>query len=314
MAWGTITWWGIANIAIHLDGLDLGFDPYLYPKAAPLDYIFITHEHYDHLDEPTLRPLVQSPHLKMLLVPKSAYFASRLHYSTQEPKPSDLAWADRHRAMVFYPQITPPGVRYDGPSEVRLGRLHVVGVSSGEVPEEWADRTPLSEPFPTVGYVVTDQETGLSFYHPGDITDAFDELARLQGTVTYLFLPIGKLNGAEGRMVKLVQPKYVIPIHYRLDTPDWPIPLTVKEKDIHYVNWRDGQPAPGVTFDDTGFWNDIPKLINGRWYPTPRDPMGFLRDLHAEIGDIAQIVLLQAGRTYKVDAQSGAIENATIMS
>ncbi len=313
MALGTVTWWGIANIEIHLDGLDLGFDPYLYPKESALDYIFITHEHYDHLDERTLRPLAESPRLKMLVVPKSAYFASQLHYSTESPKPSDLAWADRYRTMVFYPQVTPGGTRYDGPSEARMGRIHVLGVTSGEQPEEWGDRTPLQEPFPTVGYVVTDQETGLSFYHPGDITEPFDELAQLQGKVTYLFLPIGKLDGAEGRMVQLVRPKYVIPIHYRLNTPDWPMPLTVREEDIHYINWRNGQPAPGVTFDDEGFWRDIPKLINGSWYPTLVDPMRFMHDLKAEIGDTAEIVQLHAGRSYSLDPRSGVIEGAMVV-
>ena len=45
MAQATLTWWGISNIEIHLDGLHLGFDPHLYPKDPNLEYILITHEH-----------------------------------------------------------------------------------------------------------------------------------------------------------------------------------------------------------------------------------------------------------------------------
>jgi hypothetical protein len=308
---GSITWWGIAGIEIHLEGLDFGFDPYLYPDEPRLQYIFITHEHYDHFYEPTLRRLATSPNAKMLVVPKSCFFASRLNSSiSEEPPPSDLAWADGSRTMIFYPQITPGAIQYSGPSEARLGRLHVLGVASGENPEQWADLTPLPEPFPTVGYVVTDRKTGLSFYHPGDITDVFDELEQLQGKVTYMFLPIGKLDGMEGRMIHLVQPKYVIPIHYRLATPDWPVPLTVHEEEIVHASWISGHPLPGVAWDD--YVRDRSKLIVGHWYPTPRDPEAFLRSLKQEIGDISSIVMLHAGRTYALD-RTGEIEGARLI-
>jgi L-ascorbate metabolism protein UlaG (beta-lactamase superfamily) len=314
MAQATLTWWGISNIEIHLDGLHLGFDPHLYPKDPNLEYILITHEHYDHFYPPTLRPLAESPRLKMLMAAKPCFFASELNTATvQDPGFPDLTWADRHRTMIFYPQVTPNGIRYDGPSETRMGRLHVVGVASGESPDDWADYTPLQEPFPSVGYLVTDQDSGVSFYHPGDITEAFGELAQLQGKVTYLFLPIGKLRGAEGQMVKLVRPRYVIPIHYRLNTPDWPIPLTVSEDEVHYVNWRNGDPLPGATWHSDHYWRDVSKLMEGHWYPAPPDPEGFLRDLKAEIGDVAEIVKLDAGRAYDLDIVSGVIKEATVI-
>jgi L-ascorbate metabolism protein UlaG (beta-lactamase superfamily) len=310
----TITWWGVANIEIHLNGLDLGFDPYLYPREPRLEYIFITHEHYDHFYEPTLTFLAESPRLKILVVPKPCYFASQLNSPTMEdPKPSDLEWSDRHRTMVFYPRVAPAGVRYDGPSEARIGRLHVLGVASGENPEEWADFTPLETPFPTVGYVVTDEETGLSFYHPGDIEYVFDELAQLQNKVTHLFLPIGKLNGEEAQMVKLVQPRYIIPVHYRLDTADWPIPLNVREDEIRYASWITGHPLSGVSWHSADYLADVSKLIKGHWYPTPRDPKSFLKSLKSEIGNTAEILMLHAGREYSLDPNTGAIEGAVLV-
>ncbi len=311
MHWNTITWWGIAGIEIHLEGLHLGFDPYLQPHDNDLHYIFITHEHYDHLNEETLRSLTHNPRFKMLVASKPCFFASRLNSATTEhPTPSDLAWVDRDRVMVFYPHIAPGNVRYDGPSEVRMGRVHVLGVESGEAPLEWADHSPLEEPFPTVGYVVTDQLTGLSFYHPGDITNAFDELAQLAGEVTHLFLPIGKLGGAEARMVELIRPQYLVPIHYRLETVDWPIPLTVSQQDVQYASWHTGHPVPGVTDHDARYWHDISKMIQGGWYPTVPDPEGFIKALKAEIGTAVEILVLQPGRAYTLDVRTGMIEGA----
>lgn len=305
---GTIRWWGAATIEVHLDGVSFGFDPYLHPREPRLEYIFITHEHYDHFHEPTLRPLAEGKRLKMLLAPKPCYFASRLNSPTaEEPAPSDLAWADGHRTMVFYPRVTPGEIVYNGPSEARMGRLHVLGVSSGENPEEFADFTPLGESFPTVGYVVTDEQTGLSFYHPGDITEPFDELNQLRGKVTHLFLPIGKLNGKEARLVDLVRPKYVIPMHYRLDTGDWPIPLDVNENELRYASWITGHPLPGVNWNDRDYLHDVSKLIKGHWYPTPRDPRGFLENLKLEVADTAKIVMLHAGREHSLEVATGAI-------
>lgn len=306
---GTIRWWGAANVEICLDGVSFGFDPYLHPREPRLDYIFITHEHYDHFYEPTLRTLAEGERLKMLLAPKPCYFASHLNSpAAEEPVPSDLTWADRHRTMVFYPGVTPGEVAYDGPSEVRMDRLHVLGVSSGENPEEWADFTALREPFPTVGYVVTDEKTDLSFYHPGDITEVFNELKQLRGKVTYLFLPIGKLNGEEARLIEFVRPEYVIPIHYRLDTADWPIPLDVSEDELQYASWITGHPLPGVSWNNRDYLYDISKLIKGHWYPTPRDPKSFLENLKLEVADTAKIVMLQAGREHSLNIATGAIE------
>ncbi|MCC5811378.1 MAG: MBL fold metallo-hydrolase [Ectothiorhodospiraceae bacterium] len=81
----TLTWIGHATFLIQLGGLNILTDPHLSPRAAPLqwlgpkrvmppglafedlppiDLVVISHDHYDHLDDPTVRRLIGShqPH------------------------------------------------------------------------------------------------------------------------------------------------------------------------------------------------------------------------------------------------------------
>lgn len=77
----TATWLGHASFLVQLDGLNILTDPHLSPRASPLgfagperliapaidlpnlppiDAVLLSHDHYDHLDAPTLRALAES--------------------------------------------------------------------------------------------------------------------------------------------------------------------------------------------------------------------------------------------------------------
>jgi N-acyl-phosphatidylethanolamine-hydrolysing phospholipase D len=86
----TVTWVGHSTLLIRLDGLNFLTDPHWSAKAGPfsgrigatrytppglafedlpvIDFVVISHDHYDHLDEPTVRRLART-HNPRFLVP-----------------------------------------------------------------------------------------------------------------------------------------------------------------------------------------------------------------------------------------------------
>jgi len=77
----TATWLGHASFLVQLDGLNILTDPHLSPRASPfgfagperlippaidqanlppIDVVLLSHDHYDHLDAPTLRWLAEA--------------------------------------------------------------------------------------------------------------------------------------------------------------------------------------------------------------------------------------------------------------
>lgn len=94
----TVTWVGHSTLLIQLDGVNILTDPHWGPRASPvsfagpkrlippgvrfadlppIDAVVISHDHYDHLDEATVRRLAQTHH-PTFFVPLGlkAWFAS----------------------------------------------------------------------------------------------------------------------------------------------------------------------------------------------------------------------------------------------
>lgn len=94
----TVTWIGHATLLIQLDGLNILTDPHFSERASPLsfagprrlnapglafdalppiDVVVISHDHYDHLDRPTVQRLAAA-HRPLFLAPLGfkAWFAS----------------------------------------------------------------------------------------------------------------------------------------------------------------------------------------------------------------------------------------------
>ncbi len=116
-----------------------------------------------------------------------------------------------------------------GPTEMVTPHIRVEAFRSHEDPvpaAHYRDRfVELQGPFPNLGYLVTDLESGLSVAHTGDIWNAYPEMERMRGKVDILFYPLGKLNVREKiKMMDYIRPTIAIPTHYRVLEPDFPIP------------------------------------------------------------------------------------------
>jgi hypothetical protein len=322
-----LTFWSGGTVELNVRGTRVCFDPYVVPEH-PVHYALITHEHYDHFHEVTLKRLAAHDELALVVASRSCFDTSRLHSPKAiDPPPEDLRWLEPHRVAVLYPELAAGGAPFPGPGRLGLGELDVVGISSGENPIRWADGSLVSAgydgpehggyygpivapPLPTVGYLVTDRRSGYALLHPGDIDETYPELERLRGRVTHLLVPIGKLHGREAELVDLVRPEVAIPVHYHLDVEGWPVPWHVTEDEIHYADWITGAPKPGVAADDPGYLADVVRLIDGHWYPSPPDPLGFVRELKEQVG-ATRVAMLEAGTAFAVDPATGAIDGAT---
>ena len=69
-----LRWWGCGAFDVRFGDVNIAFDPYLFGEnldnAQPIyDYIFISHEHFDHCHPKTLRKLCQGERFKRLFVP-----------------------------------------------------------------------------------------------------------------------------------------------------------------------------------------------------------------------------------------------------
>ena len=71
--------------------------------------------------------------------------------------------------------------------------------------------------FVQVGYLATDTVTGLSIYHPGNLHEIFPAMEHLRGKVQIMCYPVGKTRAVEMELGDLIRPRWLVPIHYRLD-------------------------------------------------------------------------------------------------
>jgi N-acyl-phosphatidylethanolamine-hydrolysing phospholipase D len=123
-ATNTLTWIGHATLLIQLDGLNILSDPQFSERASPfrfagprrltppgvafenlppIDVVVISHDHYDHLDRPTVERLAAT-HNPLFLVPLGlkAWFAS---IGIERVK--ELDWWDRHALGAVTFTLTP---------------------------------------------------------------------------------------------------------------------------------------------------------------------------------------------------------------
>ncbi len=114
----TATWLGHATYLVQLDGLNILTDPHLSPRASPfgfagperlippaidlanlppIDVVLLSHDHYDHLDAPTLRALAEA-HDPTVIAPlgHAALLAALGCRSVTE-----LDWWAQHRRRGF---------------------------------------------------------------------------------------------------------------------------------------------------------------------------------------------------------------------
>jgi L-ascorbate metabolism protein UlaG (beta-lactamase superfamily) len=266
-----LTWWGCATIALETDQHAIVIDPYLFPTEPRFEYIFCTHEHYDHVHLPTIERIAQGDVFKQAIVSRSCTFPSTFWYSRQ------ITFLPPEQMIVFYPKYfdRERPRTFPQPTELQLAGWHVEGVESPG--EEASVPFPIDGPIPQVGYVIRELASGITFFHPGDLCRSYPALADLRGKIDVFFLPLGKLGFQEDAAVlELIRPRYVIPIHYRYDN-DYPIPKL----------YREDEP--------------IEQQVLGHQFPGPDDPDAYI----AEVSRLAapfgvEVLPLRAGVTYEL--------------
>ena len=161
----------------------LYFDPFqIASESHDADIIFLTHDHYDHLDSESIQKVRKEETLFVAPV-------------SMEKALTDITEANRLRLAVPGDEISLAGIQVRAvPAYNKLKPFH---------PKRngWT------------GYVVTME--GITYYVAGD-TDAVKELTDISCDIA--LVPIGgkfTMNAGEaGELINRIQPKIAIPTHY----------------------------------------------------------------------------------------------------
>ena len=268
----TLTWWGNATISIDSTDSAIVIDPYLFPTENRYHYIFCTHEHYDHAYPENIRNLIKGPAFRKIILARSCLYPSNLFYARQ------LDFLDLDDYIIFYPKYydrSKPRT-FINPNETVLDQWHVEGVEM--VGEDPSVTFPVKGPMPQMGYLIGDLNSGISFYHPGDLCWTYPELGRLKQMVDIFFLPTAKLSLEEAaKALELFEPRVVIPIHWRYEGEDYIIPKL----------YKDDEPPD--------------QQILGHHFPTPEDPQAYNQELATIATDRdIKVLPLRTGVVYEV--------------
>jgi len=305
----TFTWWGSSTIEIRRPERTLAIDPYLNPQTD-VDYVCVTHQDFDHCYDPTLRALTSGPRFEHLFIPKSCTARTRLD-SPVHDRSVELDFVPPEKCTVLYPKITRErGANHAGPVEAEVDGFRIETVDSSERPERfWSDAEvlwpdgagPFVAPgeFPQLGYLISDLHD-TTFFHPGDLHEAFDNLRLLRGRVDYMFFPAVKLEGVELTVIDAVRPRFIVPIHYRADTPGFPVPLDISQDQLTALDLDYGSPRSGTDLDT--YRREFRALMDAHWYPTGRKPLERLAELAEAFEDIgSKLLIVEAGTPHTVE-------------
>jgi len=224
-----LKWPACGAFEIKLGDVNVAIDPYLFGEALEaaepiFDYIFISHEHFDHCHPKTLKKLCTGDRFKKLYVNIGCLTPAE----PVDEKYGDAGFArdlpitqhiPSEMVQVIYPKYGEDDDReWPGPCEVDLGPISVEAVESGE-----QTRPDLV----TCGYLITHKEKGVSFYHTGDLHKSFPAMENLRGRVDFLIhMKTYDSEPAEfTRWLEVIKPRCVIPTHYRTDRESEPVPV-----------------------------------------------------------------------------------------
>lgn len=262
---------------MRTDEVNFAFDPYLFAheleKAEAIyDYIFITHEHFDHCHPKTLRRLCQGERFKKLFVSPGCITPALPIDENYGDAAFDRdlpisKYISEDKVQVLYPKyLSDQGGEdriFPGPFAVDLGVLKVEVLESGES---------QSPDLPTCGYLVTHEEKNVSFYHSGDLHKPYPALGEIGGKVDFFIHMKTGLSEWQGDdlserllgFLDLVRPRFMIPAHYRTDRISEPIP-------------------------------------QGHWPPNVTDVAGFIESIRQTVGDRTVVLPFTAGLDYEVE-------------
>lgn len=174
-------------VAFEDSKLRLAFDPYDIQAAEPVDYIFVSHPHFDHCDPISIRKILQ---------PKTIIVA---------PECCRNELAEFGEQVEYY-----SGKDKEKKNDVTYWALPAYNINKFRTPNEVFHPKEMGG----VGFVV--EAGGLRFYHAGD-TDFIPEMADLK-KVDVAFLPISgtfvmTLEEAV-QAAQVLKPKMAIPMHF----------------------------------------------------------------------------------------------------
>jgi L-ascorbate metabolism protein UlaG (beta-lactamase superfamily) len=177
----SIAWLGHAGFRVEGSRI-IYFDPWEV-SGPPADLIFITHDHYDHCDPPTIKALC-GPATRLITEPAAAALLRRAGF-------------DSANLTVLEP----------GDS------LELAGVGIEAVPAYNLDKNFHPRAKNYLGFVIT--LDGRSFYHAGD-TDFIEEMKNIRAQTA--FLPVSGtfvMTAAEAARAALaLAPEVAVPMHY----------------------------------------------------------------------------------------------------
>ena len=162
------------------DGVKIAIDPFKIKKKEPVDYIFITHDHYDHCSPDDIAKLAD-PDSTIIITP-----------------PDSAARVKQYAKQVFEIE---PGQAYE-----------TGGIKFRTIPAYNQDKPFHPRENNWVGYIIY---LAQSIYHCGD-TDLIPEMKGLKPDI--FLVPVGGTYTMDSEQavtaVKIVAPQKVIPMHY----------------------------------------------------------------------------------------------------
>ncbi len=250
-----LRWWGCGAFDVRFNDINITFDPYLFnqnlAKVEPIyDYIFISHEHFDHCHPATLRKLCKGSRFKKLFVNPGCITPAQ----PINEKYGDAAFErdlpiTKHipsdKVEILYPKHINASQgssrSFTGTETFEIDNITIETIESGE------NQSPN---LPTNGYLISHIQQNISVLHTGDLHEPYPALQNLRGKVDFLIhMKLGLGDGVSHRLVELVdliQPRFIIPTHYRTDRKSDPIP--------------EGHWPPNVT-DENAFIESIREIV-----------------------------------------------------
>ena len=173
-------------IRIKKDNITIYIDPYnIKGNYNDADYVFITHEHYDHFSPDDIKKVIK-PDTIIISVPNVITFSEELQ-------------PDKTKLIAVRPNENYDLKNIKFETTVAYNKTKLFHQKS----KQW------------VGYIIT--INGAKYYIAGD-TDDLGELEEIECDVA--FVPIGGMYTmdykAAANLVNAIKPKFAIPTHYGL--------------------------------------------------------------------------------------------------
>ena len=176
-----------SSIRVEDEGIVMYFDPFeIKSKSADANYIFITHEHYDHFDSISIKNVMKEN--TKIICPKN--FSEKVISELGNGCVDNIIFVSANETIQLINNVT-------------FQTFHSYNVGKNFHPYDYGMLSYLVDFF------------GTKIYIPGD-TDINDEIKNIRCDI--LFVPIGGTYTMDYReaaeITNEIMPKVVVPMHY----------------------------------------------------------------------------------------------------